>query len=126
VRPDLLHNQVLVMSKLTELESAIVKLSVEEFRSQIESTTARPEIDYTQDAEDVMLIQYCLALGMQDLLKREAVYVNGGGWCLGRIHADIARCHKLQDKYSCCFETVMRDVLQPRDRKGRFLPWQEP
>jgi hypothetical protein len=98
------------MSKLTELESAIVKLSVEEFRSQIESTAARPEIDYTQDAEDVMLLQYCLALGMQDLLKREAIYANGGGWALGRVHADIARCHKLQDYYGRCFEVIMRDV----------------
>ena len=50
-------------------------------RPQIEGP-ARPQ-DYTQDADDVMLIQYCLALGMQDLLKREAMYSNGGGWCSG-------------------------------------------
>lgn len=89
---------------LTNPEMKQIVDAVEKARAKIEQSQ-----DYTQDADDVMLIQYCLALGMQDLLKREAMYQNGGGWALGRVHADIARCHKLQDKYGRCFETVMRD-----------------
>jgi hypothetical protein len=67
------------------------------------------EGDYTQDAQDVEFIQYCIQLGLADLYKREAMYSNGGGWALGRVHGDIARGHRLQELYSRCFEVVMRD-----------------
>lgn len=87
---------------LTDPEMKQIVDAVEKARAKIE----RP--DYVQTADNVMLIQYGLALAMQDLLKREALYANGGGWCLGRVHADIAQCHDLQDKYSRCFETIMK------------------
>ncbi len=95
------------MNELTETEKQLIVDAVNEARLQIEGP-ARPQ-DYTQDADDIMLIQYGLSLAMADFLKREVLYANGGGWCLGRVHADIARCNKLQDKYSREFETVMRD-----------------
>ena len=69
---------------------------------------AQPE-DYTQDAMDVELLINALKFYLAHLRDVEAAYLDGGGWCLGRVQGDIARAYKLQSKYAYGFETIMRD-----------------